>query len=122
MKECPQHGLTEFARHQNGKSASGKVYYRHKCKKCNVENVTNRRRRVKQILVQEAGGKCAICGYDRFVGALDFHHLDPKEKSFGLAQNGVTIAIENMREEAKKCILLCKCCHAEVEGGITKLF
>lgn len=23
------------------------------------------------------GGKCQICGYDRYVGALEFHHLDP---------------------------------------------
>lgn len=23
------------------------------------------------------GGKCQICGYDKCVGALEFHHLDP---------------------------------------------
>jgi hypothetical protein len=39
---------------------------------------------VKEILVAEAGGSCLICGYDRYAGALQFHHLDPATKSFGL--------------------------------------
>jgi hypothetical protein len=33
---------------------------------------------MKEMLVAELGGKCQKCGYDRYVGALQFHHLDPE--------------------------------------------
>jgi hypothetical protein len=46
--------------------------------------VAERRRRVKRVLVEEAGGCCAACGYDACVAALQFHHLDPPTKSFAL--------------------------------------
>ncbi len=79
-----------------------------------MQRVAERRRRNKGTLAEEAGGKCVRCGYDTFIGALQFHHLDRKEKSFGLAQNGSTMGLDALREEARKCILLCANCHAEV--------
>ena len=30
------------------------------------------------------GGKCSICGYDKCVDALEFHHENPQEKEFKL--------------------------------------
>lgn len=79
-----------------------------------------RRRRVKELLVKEAGGACEICGYDRYLGALQFHHRDPAEKSFGLSEGGFTKSLEKLRLEAGKCVLLCSNCHAETEGGIRR--
>jgi hypothetical protein len=76
---------------------------------------------VKDILVAEAGGRCAICGYDRCVAALQFHHRNPSDKAFGLSAAGVTRSIEAARAEAGKCDLLCSNCHAEVEAGFTAL-
>ncbi len=90
-----------------------------RCRKCQTEAVSRRRRKVKTLLVEEHGGHCVICGYDRCVGALDFHHVDSKQKSFGVGNAGMTYSLERMRDEAKKCVLLCKNCHAEVELGIT---
>jgi hypothetical protein len=77
--------------------------------------VVRRRRRVKAILVQEAGGACERCGYDRSLAALQFHHRDPATKTFGLSQAGVARSLERSRAEAQKCTLLCANCHAEVE-------
>ena len=54
-------------------------------------------------------------------GALQFHHLDPSQKEFGVSGRGVTRAIAKARAEAKKCFLLCANCHAEVEAGVTAL-
>jgi hypothetical protein len=76
---------------------------------------------VKEILVAEAGGKCASCGYARHPAALQFHHLDPATKSFGLGVRGITRSIARLREEAAKCVLLCANCHAEVEVGAIEL-
>jgi hypothetical protein len=33
-----------------------------RCKRCRSEAVAKRRKRVKQILVEESGGRCALCG------------------------------------------------------------
>ena len=83
--------------------------------------VTASRRRRKAILVAEAGGRCAACGYDRYAGALQFHHLDPAGKQFGVSAQGIPRSMERARAEARKCVLLCANCHAEVEAGARTL-
>ena len=80
-----------------------------------------RRRRIKRQLIEEAGGGCILCGYDRFPGALQFHHLDPAQKSFALSVQGVARSLEKARAEAAKCVLMCANCHAEVEGGLATI-
>lgn len=62
-----------------------------------------------------------ICGYHRSVAALQFHHLDPATKSFSLADRGYTRSLDRVREEARKCVLLCANCHTEVEAGLAKI-
>jgi DNA-binding CsgD family transcriptional regulator len=109
---CSRHGTTTFKR----RSAGG-----YRCARCRSEAVARRRRKVKRILVEEAGGRCKLCGYDRCVGALEFHHLAPAEKRFSLSHRGVTRSIERARAEARKCVLLCADCHAEVEAGMVAL-
>ena len=71
--------------------------------------------------MEEAGGGCAICGYAGYMGALQFHHVEPEGKSFALSRKGATRSIDQARAEAAKCVLLCANCHAEVEAGITSL-
>jgi transposase len=108
--QCRKHGTTSFV-------LEGRGYYR--CKRCRLERVGRRRRTVKGKLVAEAGGKCVICGYNRSQRALQFHHLDPRTKEFHLGHTGATRSLARCRAEARKCILLCANCHAEVEAGIT---
>jgi transposase len=110
--QCPVHGETEF-------SMEGRGYYR--CKGCRSEAVTKRRRRVKATLVAEAGGGCAICGYSSTQEALAFHHLDPTQKRMHISADGKGVAIDELRAEARKCVLLCHNCHAEVECGAAVL-
>ena len=107
--ECDKHGLTDFRADRSG---------RFRCVTCASDQVTNRRRRVKQILVEEAGGRCALCGYGAYAGALQFHHVDPSAKAFAVSNNGLTLGIKTIREEANKCVVLCANCHAEVEAGL----
>jgi transposase len=109
---CPRHGPTTFRRRRGGGF---------RCGRCRSEAVAGRRRRIKQILVAEAGGACRLCGYARCLSALEFHHLAPAEKDFSLSQRGVTRSIERARAEARKCVLLCANCHAEVEAGVARL-
>ena len=105
---CPKHDETLFIRRADEAW---------RCLRCRSEAVSDRRRRVKLLLVEEAGGACAVCGYDRHPAALQFHHRDPSEKRFAVASRS-TRSLETLREEARKCVLLCPTCHAEVELGV----
>jgi len=109
---CRRHGQVEFV-------LEGRGYYR--CVKCRLEAVSRRRRTIKRTLVEEAGGQCVLCGYSRCQRALQFHHLDPRTKSFHIGDRGQCRALARSREEARKCVLLCGNCHAEVEAGIVEM-
>jgi transposase len=109
---CARHGETDFW-------LTGRGYYR--CKRCRSDAVVARRRKVKTILVGEAGGACCICGYDRNMRALHFHHVEPSQKRHEMNARGVAIALEKLRVEAQKCVLVCSNCHAEVEDGMTSV-
>ena len=50
---------------------------------------TRRRRKIKAMLVAEAGGWLPVCGYDRHPRALEFHHLDPPTSGWQISGNGV---------------------------------
>lgn len=75
-----------------------------------------KKRKLKDILIQYKGGKCQECGYNKCKGALQFHHRDPKEKEFCLANinlNDNNFTLKRLFEEVDKCDLLCANCHAE---------
>jgi hypothetical protein len=91
--------------------------YRYRCKRCVGEAVTRRHRKVKQLLVDESGGGCVVCGYSRCLGNLHFHHVDPALKSFEV-QMGLGKSLAAYRAEAAKCVLVCANCHGEIEAGL----
>ena len=105
IKECKIHGCTEFVLRKD-------VYYR--CKKGSSDSVKKRRKLVKKQLVEYKGGKCEYCGYDKCISALEFHHINPSEKDFGIGQYGSSKSFEKMKQEVDKCILLCCNCHREL--------
>lgn len=105
IKECKKHGLTEHFQRVNTS------YFR--CGKCASESVIKRRKAKKLLLVAKFGGKCSICGYSKCIASLEFHHINPSEKSFALSTVN-NVSFERMEEEAKKCILICANCHAEL--------
>lgn len=115
VRSCRRHGPTEFALYSAGRN----VPRRWRCKRCVGEAVTSRKQQIKEILVEEAGGCCAVCAYDRTPLNLHFHHVNPAEKSFALSMN-TTKALAAYREEAQKCVLVCANCHGEIEAGLIK--
>ena len=69
-------------------------------------------------LIAYKGGCCEKCGYDKNVAALDFHHLNPNEKSFQLdARHLSNTHIDKLKQEANKCILVCANCHREIHNS-----
>jgi len=80
------------------------------CKACDNGLTLVRQRNRKKEFVELKGGKCERCGYNRCLGALEFHHMDPSKKEFQISKNR---SLESMQEELDKCILLCANCHKE---------
>ncbi len=90
-------------------------------KKKVVKAVSKKRRELKKDAVEYLGGKCKICGYNNYIGALEFHHIDPSQKDFSISTSGNTRAWVKIKKELDKCILLCANCHREVHGNKTFL-
>ena len=86
-----------------------------------IRAVAKRRRKIKTLAIEYKGGKCQICEYKKYPGALDLHHLNPNEKEFGIADKGYTRSWKIIQAELNKCILVCANCHREIEAGITQL-
>lgn len=82
--------------------------------KTDYDYVKDRRRKVKELLVNYKGGKCEICGYDKCLGASDFHHINPNEKEFSISSSNIYKNIDKLKEEIDKCILVCANCHREI--------
>ena len=86
IKDCKIHGTTEFVNYPNGKVS------RNRCKKCQVDAVLKRRRKIKILAIEYKGSKCIKCGFDdiNYPGVFEFHHTDPTKKDFGIATKGCT--------------------------------
>ena len=94
---------------------------RWRCNKCRTEAVQRRRKKLKQLAAEYKGGGCCVCGYNRCLEALDFHHIDPNEKEFGIAASGIIVSWERVKKEIEKCVLLCANCHREFHAGLIQL-
>ena len=77
---------------------------------------TNRGLIKKSKIVKECGGKCSVCGYDKNLSSITFHHINPKEKSFPIDTRAFANRKNEMiMNEIKKCIVVCRNCHGEIE-------
>jgi len=112
LRVCRHHGETAHRLRADGA---------YRCRRCNSVAVAEWRRRVKVRLVAESGGCCVLCGYAEHHAVLQFHHVDPATKRFGIGSRGLGRAWSDLRAEAAKCVLLCPTCHAEVGLGVAIL-
>lgn len=115
IRICQKHGETTFALRSNGRSGT-----RWRCLKCEAEAIQKRRDKLKRMAVAYKGGKCQCCGYNKCTDALEFHHIDPSQKDFGISSKGYTRSWDKNKEELNKCVLVCSNCHREIHRGITQ--
>ncbi len=82
------------------------------CKKCFNKKCAELIREKRKRIIDERGGECESCGYNKYIGALDFHHPDPDEKdpNWNVTKNWT---YERMKKQTDKCVLLCSNCHRE---------
>jgi len=108
-REMGEEAWAEYQKQRNNR-----LNWRKRAK--NPEKYVDRSTKLKQEIVAYKGGKCEICGYDKCVGALVFHHQNPEEKSFSISHHHGSL--ERLKKEADKCLLLCSNCHRELHWEI----
>lgn len=98
--------LELFGKRKNG---SPKSY----CNKCSNKIINDPIKENKRILIEEFGGCCSKCGYDKNASALEFHHIESEHKDFHFG-GGSLRNLDKIRKELEKCILVCANCHREI--------
>ena len=93
----------------------------HHCNPTSRKKAYTRKKNAHQIhtilLKQERGGACEICGFNTSLRALQFHHINPTEKSFKISEcRGCSI--DKLRAEADKCALVCGNCHVMIHEKV----
>lgn len=88
------------------------------CKLCTRKQNLDRQRNLKQLAIEYKGGCCQKCGYNKYNGALEFHHLNPIEKDFNIANLKSYAFNSVVKNELDKCVLLCSNCHKETHSGL----
>lgn len=83
------------------------------CSLCASAESAERKRKLKMSCVAYLGGSCIRCGYNKCLGALEFHHRDPSKKDFGIANFRGSKLTNTITNELDKCDLLCSNCHRE---------
>ena len=123
------HNTSPFGIKENRKYFCGKCgetdpkkFYgkkRRVCGKCHSFYTTERGRGKKVFACQQLGGKCVICGFDKYIVSLDVHHLNPakKDKNFKSMRGW---SKERILKEIVDCVLMCRNCHAAVHAGLLK--
>lgn len=86
------------------------------CKPCKNKYDTLRWVEKKKKAISYKGGCCTLCGYAKYYGALQFHHLDPSEKEADWGKLRMR-SWSKITEELDKCLLLCANCHAEAHAS-----
>ena len=111
-KVCELDRNRKYCTEHIGKVRKRLAKYRKANRKKINEHQKIRNRKTKETLVKENGGKCQICGYNRCIAALDFHHNNPDTKENQIKD----LSLELARKEIKKCILVCSNCHKEIHN------
>ena len=113
--------LNDF--YTNGRNADNSQKFKPSCRLC--ENSKNMRvkllRYIKVLKTFNREYKCERCGYDDNYAALEFHHINPKEKNVELSRVGATISEARLtsilEEELPNIEILCANCHREYHNN-----
>jgi hypothetical protein len=91
------------------------------CKVCTGLQTTQRQHNLKKLCVEYKGGKCSECGYNKYIGALEFHHINPDEKDFEISRYKRYVFNDKLKYELDQCKLMCSNCHKEEHEKIRKV-
>ena len=82
----------------------------------NSKAVMRTQKRKKLHAIDFFGGKCQICGYNKCVEALEFHHIDSEDKKYSPSYVILHWSWARAKPELEKCLLVCANCHREIHS------
>lgn len=88
-----------------------------RCKSCYSKRIIEKTVEAKQRAVEYMGGCCSICGYDKCIRAIEFHHLDPSLKTENYEKRFKNWGFERQKKELENCIIVCANCHREIHSA-----
>lgn len=106
---CSPFGGHNSSRSPVGRAADALAARKARRRESYRRSLRKRRQSRKREMVAQKGGRCADCGYDSLVLALEFHHREPGSKSFTLG--GFSGSRRRLEVELLKCDLICANCH-----------
>jgi uncharacterized Zn ribbon protein len=134
MKRCPRcdNDLSEdkFSKNRNRKDGL-QVYCKECRKKIDKKSYNNSQRRrdkirqseknriekIKKMIRRIKLKGCSKCS-EKEPCAIDFHHITDKKSDIASGINRYSIIA--IREELRKCIIVCANCHRKIHAGIIK--
>lgn len=87
--------------------------------KCKWKSNSNARIEFRKKIILKKGGRCELCGYEKNLAALCFHHKNPDHKEIQMNIGRMPTNnefLKKIKKELKKCLLLCCNCHAEIHN------
>ena len=66
-----------------------------------------------KIVAEHKSSGCSLCGYNKSISALCFHHKDPSEKEANVSSLRQA-SMKRIVSEIEKCIVVCANCHCEL--------
>jgi len=89
---------------------------KYQCKACwNKRTYKSATDKIATYMESRGGAKCSVCGYDKYIGALEFHHRDPSQKDPKWSRGWT---LPRLKEELDKCDILCANCHREAHADM----
>lgn len=125
--------LSDF--HKNSRNKDGLQINCKPCRKVidkiSYEKNEYRRKSIKDRRIRiKSDNQIFMRRYKRFCGchfcnerepiALDLHHTDPEEKDMN-PSNAISYSREYLKQEIRKCVVLCANCHRKVHAGILEI-
>jgi hypothetical protein len=113
-RNCRNESTSKYQTTLKGKKVKKKSFNKYylKNKEKFREKFNNRYNETILKLKIDRGGKCEICGYNKFIKILQFHHL--RDKTFEISSKNKHKPYIELYNESLKCQLLCPNCHAEI--------
>ena len=75
-----------------------------------------RRAKTVQWIQEQKQRGCLLCG-ETTIACLDFHHRDPKTKSFCIGLESGAVSLKRVIREVAKCDILCANCHRKLHAA-----
>jgi hypothetical protein len=120
FRVCKKHGLAPHV----WEARKERKNPRWRCVRCRASKSQERNvHQRKRLLLDYFGGAyCRVCGYNYDIRCLQFHHVDPTTKLFGIAEglqlSTQKLPFDEILKEAAKCLIVDGRCHNEIEFGL----